>query len=88
LNAEQFKCFAPGTTTLRRLNEIVKLYAGSELDAEYVLRVARRHIPHRIQLRQTTPPTIGWDTWLASQVADPASNDGTLDIRVSSARLN
>lgn len=88
LDAEQFQRFAPGTTTLRRLNEIVKMYSGSELDAEYVLRVARRHIPHRIQLRQATPPTIGWDTWLASQANDSAANEDTLDIRVSSARLN
>src|SRR5690606_25944663 len=85
LDAEQFHRFAPGTTTLQRLNEIVKLYSGSELDTEYVLRVARRHIPNRIQLRQATPPTIGWDTWLASQATDEA-NEETLDIRVSSAR--
>jgi len=87
LNAEQFQRFAPGTTTLRQLNEIVKLYSGSELDTEYVLRVARRHIPRRIQLRQESPPTIGWDTWLASQVTH-TDRDDTLDIRVSSARLN
>lgn len=87
LNAEQFQRFAPGTTTLRRLNEIVKMYTGSELDAEYVLRVARQHIPNRIQLRQAAPPTIGWDTWLASDTSE-GENDETLDIRVSSARLN
>jgi type VI secretion system protein ImpH len=88
LNAEQFDRFAPGTTTLRRLNEITKLYAGSELDTEYVLKVSRQHIPRRIQLRQGKPPTIGWDTWLASQTTEVANKEDTLDIRVSSARLN
>ena len=88
LNAEQFKRFAPGTTTLRRLNEVVKLYSGSELETEYVLRVARQHIPRRIQLCQNTPPTVGWDTWLASQASNDLDTEGTLDIRVSSARLN
>lgn len=89
LNAEQFKQFAPGTTTLRRLNEVVKLYSGGELDTEYVLKVTRQHIPRRIQLCQTAPPTVGWNTWLASQVSDDRdNNEGTLDIRVSSARLN
>lgn len=88
LNAEQFKRFAPGTTTLRRLNEVVKLYSGGELDSEYVLRVSRQDLPRRIQLCQATPPTIGWDTWLASQPADDTTSKGTLDIRVSSARLN
>lgn len=87
LNHEQFRQFAPGTTTLRRLHELVQLYAGTELETEYVLRVARRHIPNRIQLRQAAPPTIGWDTWLASQaVADDADED-TLNIRVSAGRL-
>lgn len=88
LNHEQFRRFAPGTTTLRRLNEIVRLYAGTELETEYVLRVARRHIPNRIQLRQNTPPTIGWDTWLASQTTTDAANEDTLDITVSSGRLH
>ncbi len=87
LNHEQFRRFAPGTTTLRRLHEIVRLYAGTELETEYVLRVARRYIPQRIQLRQAAPPTVGWDTWLASQAAPDAANEDTLDITVSSGRL-
>lgn len=87
LNHEQFRRFAPGTSTLRRLHELVQLYAGTELETDYVLRVARRHIPNRIQLRQTAPPTIGWDTWLASQVVADTANEDTLDIRVSSGRL-
>jgi type VI secretion system protein ImpH len=87
LNHEQFQQFAPGTSNLRQLHELVQLYSGTELDTEYVLQVARRHIPNRIQLRQATPPTIGWDTWLASKTVADSANEETLDIRVSSGRL-
>ena len=87
LNEEQFKRFAPGTRNLKRLNEMSKLYSGSEVETEYVLRVARKHIPSRIQLRQKSPPTMGWDTWLSSS-ALMSSGDETLDIKVSSAQVN
>jgi type VI secretion system protein ImpH len=87
LNQAQFRRFAPGTTTLRRMDELLRLYAGTELNAEYVLRVARRDIPQRIQLRQTAPPTIGWDTWFAQESGIDLNQEQTLDIKVSSRRL-
>lgn len=88
LNEEQFKRFAPGTKNLATLNEITKMYAGTQTECEYILRVARDDLPHRIQLQQKSPPTIGWDTWLATKPRQGAENRGTMDIRVSSRRLN
>lgn len=88
LNAEQFRRFAPGTKNLASLNEIAKMYAGAQTDCEYVLRVARDDLPDRIQLKQKSPPTVGWDTWLASKPRQGEENRGTMDIVVSSGRLN
>ncbi len=88
LNSEQFHRFAPGTKSLASLNEMAKMYVGSQQECEYVLRVARDDLPDRIQLRQTSPPTIGWDTWLASKPRMDSENRGTMDITVSSGRLN
>lgn len=87
LNSEQFHRFAPGTKNLASLNEMAKMYAGAQVECEYVLRVARDDLPHRIQLRQDKPPTIGWDTWLASKPRQGQENSGTMDITVSSGRL-
>lgn len=88
LNDEQFKRFAPGTGNLKRLNEMAKLYAGAEVETEYVLRVARRNIPSRMQLRQSGPPTLGWDSWLSSSTHSAGSGDGTVDIKVSPGQIN
>lgn len=88
LNAEQFRRFSPGTKNLASLNEMTKMYTGSQTDCEYVLRVARDDLPHRIQLNQKNPPTIGWDTWLASKPRRGNENRGTIEITVSSGRLN
>lgn len=88
LNGEQFQRFAPGTRTLRQLNEMVKMFAGAENECEYVLRVARVHIPPRIQLQQKTPPLVGWNAWLSHQSADRQPQDGNIEIVLSSARMH
>lgn len=86
LNAEQFRRFAPGTKNLASLNEMTKMYTGAHVECEFVLRVERDDIPNRIQLKQKNPPTIGWDTWLASKPG--IEKRGTLDITVSTGRIN
>lgn len=88
LDDEQFKRFAPGTSNLKRLNGMTKLYAGSQVETEYVLRVARKHIPTRIQLRQQSPPIMGWDTWLSSTASAATNGHETLDIKVSSGQID
>lgn len=88
LNQEQFQRFGPGQGALARLNDMVKLFAGQETESDYVLQVARGHLPRRIQLRQSKAPILGWDTWLASRQQDSNQEDDTLDIRVTSSLLN
>lgn len=88
LNEEQFKRFAPGTSNLKRLNQMTKLYSGAEVETEYVLRVARKHIPSRMQLRQSSPPIMGWDTWLSSSAKAVGSGEEALDIKLSSNQIS
>jgi type VI secretion system protein ImpH len=87
LNLEQLRQFAPGTRSLRALSEIVRLYVGVELDYDFVIRVRRRDMPLRIQLRRDKPPVVGWNTWLSGMHTLDCDMDDTLDIRVSARRL-
>ncbi len=84
----QFNRFRPGTSALLELNHMVKLFTGAEVESEYVMHVAREHIPHRIQLNNTEPAIIGWDTWLATKPLAEDRKGETLEITVSSNRLN
>lgn len=88
LNKEEFYQFAPGTKALANLHEMVKLYAGMEQDFEYVISVARKHLPYKIQLNQKAPPIIGWDTWLATKPLASYRHGETLNIAISSGRLD
>jgi len=86
LNSEQLQRFAPGTTTLKALNQLVRLYAGLECNYDFIIQVKRKDIPQRLILSKKTRPIIGWNTFL------PKSNytynkDETIDIVVSAARL-
>ncbi|MDH5570338.1 MAG: type VI secretion system baseplate subunit TssG [Gammaproteobacteria bacterium] len=86
LNQKQFESFAPGTTSLQALNEIVRLYLGMEHDYDFIIRIKRQNIPEKIQMGGKTAPIIGWNTWLSSK-AQRFSQDETLDIKVSSGRF-
>lgn len=87
LNEEQYRRFGPGTRALKQLNQMVKHFAGAENESEFVIQVAREHVPHRIQLNGGTPPVMGWDTWLATKPLPEERVGETLDIHVSSGRL-
>ena len=67
---------------------MVKLYAGMEQDFEYVISVARKHLPYQIQLNQKEPPIIGWDTWLATKPLASYRHGETLNIAISAGRLD
>lgn len=84
LTKAQFYKFAPGTSTLKALNEIVSLYLDMEHDYEFVMRIRRSEIPNRIRLDSLKPSIIGWNTWLSSTTQN--SLDDTLDIPVASQR--
>lgn len=87
LSKEQLHTFSPGTTTLKALDEMVKLYLNFEHDYDYVMRIRRRDIPERIHLKSSNPPIMGWNTWLSSSDSSSAANDETVDIPVSAHRL-
>ncbi len=87
LNRQQLNQFAPGTYTLKALNELVRMYVGMENDYEFIIRTKKSEIPEHIQLSKKTPPIIGWNTWLANKPGDFAERNETLDITVSASRL-
>ncbi len=87
LNRQQLNQFAPGTYTLKALNELVRMYLGMENDYDFIIRVKKSDIPEHIQLSNSTPPIIGWNTWLSNKPAGLSNKNETLDISVSASRL-
>ncbi len=87
LNKHQLTQFAPGTPTLKALNELVRMYVGMENDYEFIIRIKKSDIPERIQLNKKSPPIIGWNTWLSKKSADFSDDRETMDISVSASRL-
>ncbi len=87
LNKQQLAQFAPGTQSLKALNELVRMYVGMEHDYEFIIRVRRSDIPERIQLSGKQSPIIGWNTWIGVKQLDTNSQHETMDIHVSASRL-
>ena len=87
LSHSQLEKFAPGTSTLGALNEIVRLYLGIEHDYEFIIRIKNSDIPKQIHLNKAAPPIIGWNTWLVNNTSATKHNDTTIDISVSASRL-
>ena len=87
LNSQQLNQFAPGTYTLKALNELVRMYVGMENNYEFIIRTKKSEIPEHIQLSKKTPPIIGWNTWLSKKSGGFAERNQTLDISVSASRL-
>ena len=86
LNKKQLQQFTPGTKALKSLNEIVKLYTNMECNYDFVIRVNRSDIPDKVILSKTSPPIVGWNTWLPKTGKQPDKN-GTVDIIISPNRL-
>jgi type VI secretion system protein ImpH len=87
LSSDQLHNFAPGTATLKTLDEIVRLYINFEYDYDYVMRIKRADIPDRIRLNKMTPSIMGWNTWLSPKVGKYTDSQTTVDIPVSAHRL-
>lgn len=88
LNRQQLSMFSPGTKALKALDEIVKLYVGLEINYEFIIRISKTDIPDKIQLNRKQPPIIGWNCWLSSKSSGRYKNTETVDISVSTNRLN
>lgn len=87
LTTRQLSTFAPGTPTLRALDEIVRLYLNFELDYEFVMRIAHADIPHTAQLSHKNPPVLGWSTWMSANKGRLRDERAVADIPVSARRL-
>ena len=88
LTTEQLQIFSPGTKALKALNEIVQIYAGMEYSYDFIIKVKRNDIPEKIQLSCKKRPIMGWNTWLSSSSNEDAQNNETLEIKISSSRIN
>ena len=87
LNKLQLNQFAPGTNTLKALDEIVRLYVGVEHDYDFIMKIKKKDIPGKIQLNKNKPVTIGWNSWLSSKKNSNTDLNESVDIPISSRRL-
>ena len=87
LNKKQLKYFSPGTTALKALNEIVRLYVGIEYDYDFKIRLKKSDIPERTSLSNEQQPVMGWNTWLSGNSAQHLNKNETLDISVTANRI-
>ena len=88
LNQEQYQRFAPGTGTLKALNEIVLNYAGLEQDFEFSINVKREAVPNKIALDKKNPPTLAWNAWLSGKPKTNTHKDDILEISVSQKKIS
>jgi type VI secretion system protein ImpH len=88
LNKQNMDSFAPGTKTLKALNEIVRFYTRIDVDYDFVIRVNRADIPDKIKLDKHAPSIMGWNTWLSSNTKPAEKRSKTFDIVVSASRIN
>lgn len=87
LNKQQLRTFAPGTSALKALDEIVRFYINFEYDYDFIMRIRKSDIPARIKLDNKSQPVIGWNTWLLSKASSNSDQTETVDIPVSKRRL-
>ncbi|MFT5083368.1 MAG: type VI secretion system protein ImpH [Lentisphaeria bacterium] len=87
LNKEQYNKFAPGTDSLKALNEIVKSYIGMEQDYDFVIQVKRADVPNKIKLCKDNPPMMAWNTWLSGKPKTNTDKDDVLEIVTSSKNM-
>ncbi len=87
LNKIQLKRFAPGTKTLKALNELVRIYAGIECNYDFIIRANRSDIPNKIILNKNDPPILSWNAWFPKS-GDSFKPNETVDIVVSANRLS
>ncbi len=87
LNKQQLEAFAPGTTGLKAVNELVRMYVGMEIDYDIIIRIKKSDIPSRMCLGTKDAAVIGWNSWLSSKLIDTKDRNKTVDLSISSKRL-
>jgi type VI secretion system protein ImpH len=87
LNNDQLERFSPDTSTLSAMNELVQFYLGTEHDYEFKIRIRKSTIPAKVALTASNQPRLGWNTWLSSKPNYSLNTEETIDISVSSGRI-
>lgn len=87
LTKAQFDALAPGTPTLKALDEIVQLYLNQEHDYEYVMRIRRRDVPRPMRLGRAQRAKLAWDSWLGATTPVQDTAEATVDVPLSARRL-
>lgn len=84
LTKRQLGEFSPGSTVLKALDEMVRLYMGFDHDYSFVMRINKKDIPERATLSTSQPAIVGWTTWLSSKTSRAIDSNETIDIPVAS----
>ena len=87
VTGEQFRKFTPGSSALKSLNELVRLYIGIENDFDIKILVDRASVPDKVTLKRGNPPVMGWNTWL-SKPKDIDTKKSLMKVSISSTSLN
>lgn len=88
LNKQQFDQLAPGTRSLKALNELVRIYLGVEHDFDFNIQVKRCDIPKSIRLGGKQKAIVGWNTWLSHNNNQPPKSDALMNIHLSPNRAH
>ena len=83
LNQKQFETFHPGSTAVKSINELARLYFEPEEKFELNLVVSKSKIANRVQLKKASPPALAWNAWLATQNDQQNNHKEHLTISVS-----
>ena len=78
--------FAPGTTSLKALSEIVRLYVGFECDFDFQIKVNREDVPTEVKMTKENPPVMGWNTWISSRPVMSTGKKEATKINISAGR--
>jgi type VI secretion system protein ImpH len=70
LSYEAFQRLLPGTPLLTRIGQIVRTYAGPELDFDAQLVLRREEIPRCTLAPGGLGARLGWNTWATSRTRD------------------
>ncbi len=68
MNYREFCSFYPQSRRLRQLGQLVRTYAGPELDFDVQLVLQRQEVPFcQLKAGESDGPRLGWNTWACSQ---------------------
>ena len=88
VNIDQFKAFAPGTTALKSLNDLVRFYVGIENDYDFKILIDWDSVPDKVRLGKDDPPIMGWNTWLSKPKGLEGYKKSMMMVSISSAAIN